>query len=272
MVASDSPTVGWVFVDVEPAYERRGIGRWLAREAEASLAGTVERVVSRAYRRDRAHLDRLVQGFVAPLGFAVASTETVVELDMSSAPQTGGSTPPGYRLSTYVDGVPAALREPVGRLIGLVDADAPNGTLAWEAMPQSPAAYDAEIGQRRERGCTTVETIALASDDELAAWTCVVVPPNADRAAETQGTIVLPAHRGRGLGKAVKHANLRHMRDMLRVARVVTSSDDANIWMRAINADLGFRPIESEAIFDKLKPAAQTKSGNRRAPGSSSHV
>ena len=34
-----------------------------------------------------------------------------------------------------------------------------------------------------------------------------------------------------------------------------TSSDDANVWMRAINAELGFVPVESEVIVQQATPA-----------------
>jgi RimJ/RimL family protein N-acetyltransferase len=142
------------------------------------------------------------------------------------------------------------LREAVGQLIGRVDAGAPNGTLAWEPTPVLPADYADELSRRSAQGRITVETLALAPDGEVAAWTGVVVPPNAERAAEVEGTYVEPAHRGRGLGAAVKAACLAHLRDPLRVHRVTTSSDDANRWMRAINDLLGFRPVEVEAIFE----------------------
>lgn len=40
------------------------------------------------------------------------------------------------------------------------------------------------------------------------------------------------------LGSAIAHG----------VARVRTSGDDENVWMRAINAELGFVPVEAEVI------------------------
>ncbi len=39
-----------------------------------------------------------------------------------------------------------------------------------------------------------------------------------------------------------------------RAARVRTSSDDANAWMRAINERLGFVPVESEVLLQKRRP------------------
>jgi hypothetical protein len=69
---------------------------------------------------------------------------------------------------------------------------------------------------------------------------------------------VLAQHRGRGLGRAVKVASLLGARDHGGATRVRTSSDDQNVWMRAINEDLGFVPVECEILLQKQRkdPAA----------------
>ncbi len=73
------------------------------------------------------------------------------------------------------------------------------------------------------------------------------------RAAQIEGTLVLGEHRGHGLGRAVKVASLRAAREHGRASRVQTSSDDENVWMRRINADLGFVPVESEVIVHRRR-------------------
>jgi methylglyoxal synthase len=75
----------------------RGVGTALVRAALASLRGPVERVVSRAYRPDRDALVRLSEAFAAPLGFALASTETVVELSLDTAALPSLETAAGLR-------------------------------------------------------------------------------------------------------------------------------------------------------------------------------
>ncbi len=37
------------------------------------------------------------------------------------------------------------------------------------------------------------------------------------------------------------------------MTRVRTSSDDQNVWMRAINDELGFVPVESEILLQKRR-------------------
>ena len=60
-------------------------------------------------------------------------------------------------------------------------------------------------------------------------------------------------HRGHGLGRAVKLASLHAAREHGRATRVRTSSDDENVWMRRINADLGFVPVESEVLVHRRR-------------------
>ncbi|MGH3331680.1 MAG: hypothetical protein ACRDPJ_10315 [Nocardioidaceae bacterium] len=76
---------------------------------------------------------------------------------------------------------------------------------------------------------------------------------DAARPAQVEGTMVLTQHRGRRLGSAVKIASLLAARDHGRTARVRTSSDDQNVWMRAINDGLGFVPVESEILLQKQR-------------------
>jgi GNAT superfamily N-acetyltransferase len=251
MISDDTPHTAWIFIDVDPEYERRGVGTALFRAAEQTLPRGIETVVSPVHRSNRPEIDSVVRGFAAPLGFDVATTETVVEVNLVDTNLLESPVAAGYRVSTYTNGVPHDMRKQVGVLKGLVDAEAPSGALEWDAVPVTPDAYAAEIREWHEEGRAAVETVAVTSDGRLVAWTCVLVPPNPERGAETQGTLVLADHRGHGLGAAVKVANLRELSDRGDVRRVTTSSDDANRWMRAINARLGFEPIEVEAILRK---------------------
>lgn len=55
--------------------------------------------------------------------------------------------------------------------------------------------------------------------------------------------------------------------------RVRTSSDDQNVWMRAINASLGFVPVETEVLFHKDRaPAGPRTSGARETGHLALHI
>jgi GNAT superfamily N-acetyltransferase len=251
--AHDTPDTSWVNVSVRPRHQRRGFGTSLAKAAEdASPVGT-RRFVASAYRATAAGTDDLAQKFAHPLGYRVASTETVVELDLAGADLPAAPPANGYTVSTYLNGVPDHLRGQVGVLKGLVDAEAPNGDLAWEPAPVTVQDYEDEISLWQEQGRTAVESIALDPEGAVVAWTCLVAAADPARPAQIEGTMVLAAHRGVRLGRAVKVASLLVARDHTTSRQVRTSSDDKNVWMRAINHDLGFVPVESEIILQKQR-------------------
>lgn len=248
MTSDDDPGTTWVDVAVAPAFRLRGVGSSLVRAVEREAANAT-RLVARAFRPTADALER-VTNFAGRLGFTPATRETVVELGLAGADLPDVQPPSGYTLSSYVNGVPAQLRAQVGVLKGLVDAEAPNGELHWQPTPVTPEEYADELARWHSQGRSAVETIALDEQGEVAAWTCLVTasPP---RPAHIEGTLVLGPHRGRRLGAAVKTACLQAARDLGGTERVRTSSDDGNQWMRAVNDELGFVPVEFEVLLHK---------------------
>lgn len=253
LTAHDTPDTTWVSVAVLPEQQRRGAGTMLSRAAEQASPDSTCRFVASVYRRTAADIEHLAQGFARPLGYTCATSETVVELDLMSANINPVQLPSGYTVMTYLDGVPDALREQVGVLKGMVDAEAPNGTLQWDPTPVSAEEYQAEIGLWREQGRTAVESIALDHDGKVAAWTCLLTAADPNRPAQVEGTLVLMQHRGQRLGMALKSASLLAARAHGHTTRVRTSSDDQNVWMRAIDRRLGFVPVESEVVLEKRR-------------------
>jgi GNAT superfamily N-acetyltransferase len=251
--ADDTPDTSWVSVSVLPEHQGRGLGTRLAGAVEATASDRVTRFVASAYRATTAELDDLSRRFARPLGYEPASAETVVELDLTGAELPELPTHEGYAVSTYLGGVPGHLRAEVGVLKGLVDAEAPNGDLDWQATPVSVEEYGEELALWQEQGRTAVESIACDGEGRVVAWTCLLVEADPARPAQIEGTLVLPEHRGRRLGTAVKLASLRAARHHGTATRVRTSSEDQNVWMRAINDGLGFVPVESEVIWQKSR-------------------
>lgn len=257
LTSHDEPETTWIGVAVDPAYQGRGGGRSLTRAAEESSPATTRRFVASAYRPNVEDLGEFVRGFAEPLGYAVATTETVVELDLAEARPSETRIPAGYDVATYVNGVPDELRPQVGLLKGLVDAEAPSGDLDWRPTPVTPEDYARELAVWQAQGREAIETLAVDGDGQVAAWTCLVASAGTDRAAQIEGTLVLSAHRGNGLGAAVKLDCLRVAAERHPAMRVQTSSDDANVWMRAINETMGFLPVETEALLKRDRDPRQ---------------
>ncbi|MEU3457395.1 GNAT family N-acetyltransferase [Micromonospora sp. NPDC006766] len=252
--AHDTPGTSWVNVAVLPQHQRRGVGTQLVGAAENASPGSARRFVASAYRATVPEIEGLASRFARPLGYAAATSETVVELDLAGADLPAYPPADGYAVSTYLNGVPDRLRAQVGVLKGLVDAEAPNGELGWEPTPVTAREYQEEISLWQAQGRTAVEAIALGPDGDVVAWTCLVVSADPARPAQIEGTMVLAEHRGQRLGRAVKVASLLVARDRTTCRQVRTSSDDQNVWMRAINHELGFVPVESEIILQKQRP------------------
>jgi GNAT superfamily N-acetyltransferase len=250
--AHDTPDTSWISVSVVPRHQGRGAGTRLVQEAERMSPAGVSRFVASAYRPAAADLDELLTRFARPLGYSTATTETVVELDLAGSSLPLVSPPVGYVLSTYVNGVPGPIQAQVGVLKGLVDAEAPSGDLTWHPSPVSSGDYQDEISLWQRQGRTAVESIAVSVEGVVAAWTCVVMTADPARPAQIEGTMVLTQHRGRRLGRVVKIASLFAARER-GALRVRTSSDDQNVWMRAINDELGFVPVESEILLQKRR-------------------
>lgn len=251
MTHDSEPDTAWIFAWVLPDLQHRGIGSALVCAAEEQSPAAVVRFVARTYRPTLDAIAALSSGFLEPLGFASATTETVFELDLRTAPLPQPTTVLGYMVASHVDGVPESLREQVAQILGLVDSEAPNGELGWLESPVTPAEYLEEIALWNAQGSTVVETVALDAEGDVAAWTCLVTSETPGGHARVEGTLVLKQHRGRGLGLAVKLASLQVARTLDGVGRVRTSTDDQNMWMRSINTMLGFVPVEFEAIFQR---------------------
>lgn len=252
MTHRDTPDTTWIVAAVAPHEQGSGIGTALVGAAEHAAPTDGRRFVASAYLPDHDAVTAFARRFAEPLGYAVATTETVVELDLVAADLPDLPVSPGYVVSTYVGGVPEPLRAQVGRIKGLVDAEAPNGDLDWSASPVSPEEYADEIDLWAAQGRTAVESVAVTASGDVAAWTCLVAAADPQRPAQVEGTLVIGEHRGRGLGAAVKTACHEVARSR-GVARIRTSSDDENRWMRAINADLGFVPVESEVVVQRTR-------------------
>ena len=255
MTADDVPDTSWVLTWVGPDHQRRGIGTALLQHAELGASARTTRFVSRAYGATADALTQLEERYARPLGYSVATTETVLELDLKLPALPPVPVADRYTVATYVNGVPEQFREQVGRIKGMVDAEAPNGELAWNETAVSPAAYADEMMLWIAQGSTVIESIATNERGDVTAWTCLVCSKNPDRPADIEGTLVLKNHRGRGLGRAVKSASLDAARSAGTAKRVRTSSDDQNVWMYAINTALGFVAVENEVLFQKAAAA-----------------
>lgn len=101
-----------------------------------------------------------------------------------------------------------------------------------------------------DRGGELTTVAAVTPAGEVAAYTVLVLPDPAGRGAHQYDTVVVPAHRGRGLGRAVKRAMLADARSRYPALREIeTTVADENTPMRGVNAALGYRRERAQGVF-----------------------
>ncbi|MFE9563370.1 GNAT family N-acetyltransferase [Streptomyces sp. NPDC006487] len=148
---------------------------------------------------------------------------------------------PGYELHCWPGLVPDDRARAVAEAHGAME-DAPMGEL--DQRIQTWTAERLHAAQRKilDRGGALTTVAAVTPDGAVAAYTELVLPDPAGPRALQYDTVVVPAHRGHGLGRAVKlrmltEAATRHP-DLRTIA---TSVADDNTPMLAVNAALGYR-------------------------------
>jgi GNAT superfamily N-acetyltransferase len=236
---------------VHPDRQRQGIGRALA-EASYDVARRHDRrlVTTEAY----APLDGPSAGllFGEAMGFEPALTDGMKVVDLPATEHlwegleaVGAPRREGYRIVTWIDAVPEELLADYCALCEMFMDEAPMGELevereTWTVQRvRSRERFNAAVGRH------DLVAGALAPDGSLVALTEAGVSEHASHRGFQSGTIVDPAHRGRGLGLAVKLANHRRLREVFPDCRVLlTGNADVNSAMNAVNERLGYREVE----------------------------
>ena len=171
----------------------------------------------------------------------------------TSLPRPDGELPAGYTFAAWEGVVPDHLADASALAHGAM-ADAPTGD-----MDKAPPVWDADkvraVAQViLDRGgvILTVAAVADAAADAgtIAAYTELVLRDPSDIRARQYDTVVVPAHRGHGLGRAVKLRMLRTLAvTQPRVRRIGTTVADENGPMLAVNEALGYVRERAAGIF-----------------------
>ncbi|MBP0459848.1 GNAT family N-acetyltransferase [Streptomyces montanisoli] len=263
---------------VDPGARRRGVGALLWGAIRERLAAEGRTSVS-----TRLELGGAGEAFVDSLGFVkmLPLTRYVQRVEQARASTPRLPLPEGLRFAHWTGVAPDEL---AGSLAEAHNAlvDAPSGDLAarpphWDEQRVTAAARlvgerggvlvttaaidtraGAGAGTRTRAGGTVGAHGADSADSAVGvtggavvAYTEAVLHTPEDSRAATGGTVVLPGHRGRGVGRAVK----RHLLDVLhdehpQVREIVTSVADGNGAMLAVNESLGYRRERPAGLFE----------------------
>jgi GNAT superfamily N-acetyltransferase len=220
---TEGSATGWVSVEVRASHRGRGMGARLydLADAHARELGTTSQLVT-FYESDAGVSFARARGF----------HEVRVEVDSAVDPRTVSEPPPvAVDLRRVGDVDPA--------LVYRVDIEATRDVPATEPMDHIP--YDEWEQHVLQHPLFTPEGSFVAIVDGVAAAVSLLIVDDVGRAT-SMFTGTLRDYRGRGLARAAKLASIEWAAAN-GVTQLVTTNDERNAPMLAINRRLGYEPI-----------------------------
>ena len=173
-------------------------------------------------------------------------------------------------MQRWMDGAPAGVEllhwtrrcpeEWMDALVATANAmnDAPTDDLDVTDTVVTADMMRTEIEARAARGLEYQGILAVAADGTAAGATEVFVNRHTPACSWQWNTVVLPAHRGRGIGRWMKAAMWKRLRATEpEVTALHTGNAASNAHMLAINTEMGFRPTHLtgcwQADLDRLE-------------------
>lgn len=270
----DNTTVISPRIGVRADARRRGYGSVLARTA-AERAAQYGRTVVQSQLDVPLAADHLAetpgeaaatagQAFLEANGLEPANFEVhrILELPLDEAfletlAAEAAEHHQGYQLVSWQDRCPDEFVDAYAALQSIFALEAPQGELEKEAEIWDAARVRAVEEQSLAQGRHGWITVAVVADGTLAGNTELYVGEHDPGKAFQWGTLVSPPHRGHRLGLALKVRNHRELQRSHSEPLVVhTWNGEQNTAMNAVNAKLGFRPVEQSQEWQRrIAPA-----------------
>ncbi|MFD0639062.1 GNAT family N-acetyltransferase [Catenulispora yoronensis] len=200
------------------------------------------------------------EAWVTRLGFAFTADVVVQRLVVrgeDAVRPRSAPVAPGYRLVEWSTAAPEELIASYAAARQAI-ADAPRGGSSYrEEGRWTPETIREAERHYVEQGAQERVAVAVCeADGTVAGLTIVVRYMFRPELGYQFDTAVMPAHRGRGLGLALKSAMLGTLRsEWPELERIHTSNNTTNTYMLAVNEELGFRPLRHGRYYEL--PTAQ---------------
>ena len=260
----------WCEVAVAPAHRRRGLGRALLRRAVEAVAGQGDDLVFMGQVTDRIPAS---ESFARAIGATPGLEMKTNQLDLASVDRakvnewaSSRIAPAAYRLERVDGPVPATLLLPyIESSSGMNDA--PRGDLKMEDWELNEEQIRDRESWQAQAGIERWLIVAVHDASGAGAgFTEVTYDPRVSHLIWQQGTAVIDAHRGHGLGLWMKAVMLKRILDQRKQARFIrTGNANTNAQMLAINTQLGFRPAWSSALWQVTLADVRKATGLERA-------
>jgi GNAT superfamily N-acetyltransferase len=222
--------IALVYLVVLPRFRRRGIGTALLRALPSLMPGRTVAECWNVYEGTPG------EHFAAARGLRVVTSMTRQRLDLTELPSLG-EVPEGYELVTWTGRTPDEFAQACVDGLNAM-SDAPFGDTALDS-----AGFTVDRLRREESNVLTAggdRWVVLAlRGGEIAGLTVVERGPGA-ATAEQLHTVVVPAHRGHGLGMVLK---TRMLHELTGVEVVFTRTSSGNEHMLRVNHALGYKDL-----------------------------
>ncbi|WP_370937013.1 GNAT family N-acetyltransferase [Amycolatopsis sp. cg13] len=227
-----------VRIQVHPDVRRQGIGTEFLRIAEAMLR---ERGRTQVEGRNLT-VGGPGESWAQALGFRFVHTTILQILELSDVDRERWdvAVPSGYRLVRWIGAAPEDLVEAFAKARAAI-GDAPLGESELGAVEWTVDRVRRVEASYRERDIEHRTVVAVGPGGEIVGLTEMEVRPLLPQRLRQGDTAVLAAHRGHGLGLAMKAEMLRWFTaDRPDAAQVWTSTGAGNTHMIEVNHRLGF--------------------------------
>ncbi|GIG69232.1 GNAT family N-acetyltransferase [Phytomonospora endophytica] len=221
---------------VDPGHRRFGVGSRLFDAAVSAATADRRRSLITAVTGDGPG-----DAFCAARGFRRVLSLDQLLLDVAHADDAEADNErTGYELATWTGTVPDELAEAFAAAKNAMN-DMPTGDMDYGTQTWTADRVRAMAAVLADRGDQLLTTAAVG-EGEMAGYTELVIRAGETRRAWQYDTVVVPAHRGHGLGLWMKAAMVRRLRaERPDIVEIETDNALDNTHMIAVNRRLGFR-------------------------------
>jgi len=238
-------------VVVHPELRRQGIGTAMLRAVLPTILDTRRGVVIGSGLKG----DGAGAAWVSHLGFTVTASTVMQRLAVKSVPPGlwGVPTPSGYRLTNWIGTTPDDLIDSYAAARPAI-RDAPLGQATYVETAWTVALVRETERELSERGVEERVFVAIdTATGQVAGVTGILNYPHRREFGYQDDTSVLAAHRGHGLGRAMKAAMMRWIVvERPDIEYIYTTTAAENSHMINVNLAIGYETIRG-MVWTEIK-------------------